>query len=370
MTSFETFGHAVPPFSEVLVDLLRRGLAEIDLGEIDRALGSVPDADRRAIASYLGPEALTTVAEGFDETRRTFVERHVQAGPPVTESEARERYPRVMAALHGALSIPALGRVLDALPPETLASQAIFLGNRGRKVAFSTLPTDAVETILNRTADWVLLAAGKAACDDLHTYTCTLVKQERIGKKMQDRETIQVKYREDPKALYLKWVDGPFKGREVLYNPARLGRGNMRVREAGLLGVLPVTLPADSPVARRGTKHTCTELGLRHMLALIADEYAKAAPRGHIDRVPGGIVRVGGRSLYRLEVKLPRDRAHGYYCQRMVCHIDYVNSLAVRAEIYDFDGELDESYEYLDIAPNAPLVDADFDPANRAYRLR
>lgn len=307
--------------------------------------------------------------EQVDAVAAALGEDVPQDAPSLDDPEVATRFPDLLLAVNQQLSTEQLAEIFDALTPEELASQSFFLGDEGRRRVFTGLDGERMRIILDGTPDWVLLETGKRALTQFPTYSATLHKQERIGRKMQGEEVIELRYRESPRAFFLHWVDGPFKGRKVLYNAAVLGANNIRVREKGLLGLAAVTLPLDSKVARRGTKHLATELGLAHLVQLMEQDYLRAEPQGHIQRVSHGLVTEDGRPAYRLETRLPQDASLGYYCFRVVHTIDYLAGYEFKTEVYDFDDQLDEWYHYRNVNPDAVLSDADFDPKNKALKL-
>lgn len=332
------FGHTVPPFSEVFPALWER----------TRELLSA--AQEEAVAALMGKPV-------------------PEVPPSLEEPSNAARLPDLLLAVNQTLDASQIQALLATLLAEELASQSFFLGNAGRRTVLGGLSDDRLQALLDATPDWVLLETGKRSLEAFSSYTATLVKRERVGGKLQGQETIQLKYREAPRAFYLKWVDGLFKGRQALYNEALLGAGNLRVREHGLLGVAAVTLPVDSRVARRGTNHLATELGLSALLALMEQDYLKAAPRGHIERINHGVQQRDGRRAYQMEMRMPRDPGLGYYAHRALLTLDPVEGYVFHVEIYDHQNQLGEWFHYRDLAPAAPLTDSDFDPKNRAYRL-
>ncbi|RLB58080.1 MAG: hypothetical protein DRI90_17175 [Deltaproteobacteria bacterium] len=364
----ECFGHAVPPFAAVFPKVFRAGLDAMTLAQIDELATALSETDRQCLADFLGPRTAETLA-GLPKDKIDRLATHYQAAGDPDEEAFRAVYPQVAAMTNNVLSVDQLRSVLTALSPEDMASQSFFFGDEGRAVAFSTMKPDRIEATLDHTADWVLLASAKRAIEAIDSYTATLEKQERMGRKMQGVETIAIKVRQQPCALYMKWLAGPHKGRELIYNAPLLGTHKVRVREAGLLGVMPVTIAIDGAAARRGTNHLVTEVGLQPLVQLIETDYQKAAPRGDIQRRNHGIADLDGRQVYRMESILPRDPTLGYFCHRIMHYTDYIRGLEVKIEVYNFDNKLDESHHYRDIDTTAPLTEADFDPQNRANRL-
>jgi len=278
-------------------------------------------------------------------------------------------YPHILAVSENNLTLEQLRQSLALLTPEEMGSQSFYMGEAGRRSFFGLLSQDRIEAALDYAPDWVLLETGRRKLDSMKSYSCVAYKQEMIGGKMQGVEKILFKTRDKPWALYMKWLDGPFKGRELVYNEKILGVGLVRVRESGVLGVIPVTLPVDSDIARRGTNHYITDLGLKFLFRTIEADYRKAAPQNHQRRINHGIVMLDGVRVYKMESVLPRDKSLGYYRYRVIHYIDFMDSLEVKAEMYDWDNVMWESYHYTQIRPNPGFTERDFDPDNPEYDL-
>jgi uncharacterized protein (DUF2267 family) len=363
------YGHEVPAFHDVFPKLFRLGLDLMTTEQVREAVASLPEGQRNALGDFLGEDGIARVAEGLDPEKQDLV-RSSYTKPGTTSAEDFVRaYPDIMVRLHNTLKPEQVKKFAESLGAEEIAAQSLFFGNEGREKVFSGLRDDAIRAVLDRTDDWVFLETGKRALAALPQYGCTLIKQERVGKKLQDPETVLLKYRENPKAIYMKWLAGPFKGRELVYNVAVLGTDKLRVREGGVLGIVPVTIGLDTPVAKRGTNHLVSEVGFRHLLSLIEKDYVKAAPKGHIRRVNHGFETLEGRKTYKVESILPRDEKLGYYCYRMMHWTDYLRGIEVKSEVFNFKDELQEAYYYKDVNGSPGFTDADFDPRNKAYKL-
>lgn len=364
------FGHTIPAFRDVFARILRSGIQEMSLEQIVRAADALTPAQRSAAADWLGVDGMKGVMEGLPEDKRAAVADRWSAGAGITEEAFRKEYPAILTAVLGALPVAQVETTLGKLAAEDLASQSLFLGDDGRRALFSAMPADRARAVLDRTEDWVFLATGKLAAEKIKTLSATLEKQERVGGKLQDQETIELKMRQSPKGVFMRWIAGPFKGRELMYSESQIGAGNIRVREGGLLGVMAVTIAVDSAVAKRGTNHTVLEVGPIHLLHLIEKDYLKAAPHNHIKRINHGFVQLDGRTVYKTESILPKDASLGYYCHRMVHYMDHISGVELKSEIYGFDDKLQESYFYKGLVINPPLTETDFDPKNPACKLK
>lgn len=365
------YGHVIPPFKDVFVKLCALDLSIMSQDQLDKMVGALSEKERGAIGDFLGEDGSKKVNAGLPKDRQAWLNKNFpRSGKAEGESDFQPIYPNVITVINNLLALDQLQKALGSLSSEDLASQSLFLGEDGRRYLFSKISQDKTQAILDRTGDWVFIETGKRKYKSISQYMCTFYKQERVGGKWQDRETILMKYREKPKGIYMKWQAGPYTGRELLYNETILGTGKVRVRESGLLGVIAVTIPIDSELAKRGTNHLCTEVGLKYLLTMIENDFIKGGPKGEIGRKNYGIVDLDGNKVYKMESIMPQDPKKGYYCYRIVHYIDYIRSLEIKAEIYNFKNEIQEIYYYTDIKLNPGLPDQDFDPANPKYGLK
>ncbi|MFH2007091.1 MAG: DUF1571 domain-containing protein [bacterium] len=359
----------VRPFRSLFPRLFRKGVEVMSVAQLAAVAQALPEATRQAVADFLGPEGVAAVAEDLPPDKAELLVSAYPAAGDLDRQPFVDHYPAVMLATNEQLTTEQLTTVLQALGPVDLLSQSLFLGVRGRRHVLGRLRREQVEAILDHSDDWVLLETARDALTSYGQYRCVLEKQERVGGKLQGLERIELKTRQTPRAIYMRWIGGLWKGRQALYNEAVLGPGKVRVRESGLLGVVPITLAVDSALAGRGTNHRITEVGLHHLVALLEQDYVRAQPRGHLERVNHGLVELDGRPVYKIESRLPPDPALGYYCHRVVHYTDYVNAIDVKAEVYDFEDRLKETFHYRELTVDPGLTDHDFDPKNRAYRL-
>ena len=363
-----SFGHQIPPFRDVFPRIFRLNLELMSADQLRALLQALPAPGLQQLAASLRRHGMELVLEGLPKDKQALLRGDLWSGLEEYDDERFVAlYPEIMCLTNTELSAEQLQQVMVQLTQEEVASQNLVLGNEGRRRAFSSMRHDSVEVILNNTDDWVLLETGKRALSQFGQYTATFIKQERVKGKLQQPETIQLKYREQPRAFYMKWVAGPYKGRAVLYNEQLLGPGRIRVREAGLLGIKAVTLGVDSVVAKRGSNHVATELGLKHLVSLMERDYHKGVESGQLVRLNHGIIDLDGSPVFKLESRMPPGQ--GFYCMRMIHYSDFARGFEVKCEMFDFDDRLFESFYYKDLEMTAQLSDVDFDPNNRAYKL-
>lgn len=158
--------------------------------------------------------------------------------PSAPSSPSRDAVP----ALPGTLAVPSTPRNPAEAPAPATAAE-------GR-------PTDGLEQLER------LLDESQRRLNAMNAYQVSMTRQERVNGTLQDPENVLLSIRRDPKAVRLEWVEGPNKGREVIYNEG----GLMHVNMPGTL-VPRVSLPANSPIALKNSRHPISEAGFATLVA-------------------------------------------------------------------------------------------------------
>jgi hypothetical protein len=227
--------------------------------------------------------------------------------------------------------------------PRTQAARKALLQSRARQ---------EVEALLKAVSQDELIALGREAIRELGVYSARLRKQERVRGRLLDAQVSQITVREAPYAVRMEVVEGPKKGRKVLYNE-QLRKGELRVREAGLLGMKALWLDLDSSLARRDTHHPVTDLGFGPILRHLSRDQALAAPLGAHRRQDEGF---DARGRWCLTFVAPPGAENLHALRTRMC-LDLLLGLPVELEAHDAHGLL-ERLELTDVRPNlAPPPD-------------
>jgi hypothetical protein len=210
-----------------------------------------------------------------------------------------------------------------------------------------------------------LLTEAARAYQQVRDYSCTLVKQERVKGRLQEENVIQLKFRQQPFSVYMRWL-GPkgFAGQEVAYVQGK-NNNMMRVRSSGVLGTFGfVSISPRDPRALEHSRHTITEAGLGNLINQTYQDWAALRQAGKA-QVRLGEYRYDNRLCTRVEVI--RERSPQAYCYRGVLYFDKQTHLPIRMEAYDWpraggpaDGELLEAFSYVGLQLNVGLPDATF----------
>ncbi len=210
-----------------------------------------------------------------------------------------------------------------------------------------------------------VLAAAKERIDALSTYQVNITRTERVGGLMQPEEEVVLSIRRNPKAVRLEWAKGPNKGREVIYSTAINDRMMYVNSGNSALPIPRMTIPVDSPLALRNSRHPITEAGfdtiLDNLFKFLEPQTAAVSSDGKL--VYKGIDRPKGldHSCHLVERVTPKGEAW------QVCLDTRTLMPAMVSAIQTSSGELIERYTYRNLKPNPTelaSIDA-FDPDKR-----
>jgi hypothetical protein len=201
-----------------------------------------------------------------------------------------------------------------------------------------------------------LLALGRRALPGLGVYGARLTKQERVRGELLEAQSIQLVARDTPLAARLTYVEGPAKGRRLVYN-AELRKDEMRVREGGLFGFIALWINLDSSLARKDTNHRVSDLGFRALIDLIARDLETVRPQGGFTRLDEGFDE---RGLYCMHFVAPKGAKGLTGDESRIC-VDAALGLPLRTEVYA-GGQLQERYLFERVTPRLTVPPNYFTP--------
>lgn len=246
----------------------------------------------------------------------------------------------------------------------------------GVAVAARALPTWPDRRLEGAEAKRLLLDVLRHAGDrlkEVEGYTAVLRKRERIRGELGPEQTLAIKVRHEPFAIYLKFLT-PQSGKEAVY--AEGLRDNKVIAHGGGLSRLLVprlAVAPDHPLALVDSRHPVTEAGLANLTARLIQyrrmdlDDPKAATV--LDRTTDPL----GQPRYRSVHTHPARHVDRPFA-RVVVMYDPATLFPTSIESYDWPRasaqgplELAESYTYDQIRLDAKLTALDFDPANPHY---
>jgi hypothetical protein len=179
-------------------------------------------------------------------------------------------------------------------------------------------------------------------------YSCTLVKQERLGDKLSDVQEIEFRFREAPRAVYMIWRANADATRRALYKDQsdyvdKQGRKLARVEPAGAVArlfVKDIFMPIHGAEARKVSRRAIDEAGFEAIFDLLTKYNGIAAEHGVLDFAYSGTGTVDGRPTFVFTRNLPYAGPDGPYPDaRMILHMDQQWLLPVAVYSYADPGE-------------------------------
>jgi hypothetical protein len=211
-----------------------------------------------------------------------------------------------------------------------------------------------------------LLDLAEKQYAQIHDYTSTMVSRERVGEALRPQERILLKFQR-PFKVYMRWMEGPSKGREGLYVSGAHESKFLVSEPRGFQRLFTAALePTDRRVMEQ-SRHPVTDIGIGRLLEIVGENSRRAQRNGVLRVVDRGTVDYGGRRVRQLECVLPQDSRAGYYGYRVLLNFDEEYHLPTRVLVYDWDDQLVEDYTYNDLRLNPGLTSQDFDPSNKEY---
>jgi outer membrane lipoprotein-sorting protein len=197
-------------------------------------------------------------------------------------------------------------------------------------------------------------------------YTSTMVSRERVGEALRPQERILLKFQR-PFKVYMRWMEGPSKGREGLYSPAAHDGKFLISEPKGFQRFFTAALePTDHRVMEQ-SRHPVTDIGIGRLLEIVGENARRGSRNGVLRVVDRGTAEYAGRRVRQVECVLPQEPHSGYYGYRVLLNFDEENHLPTRVVVYDWTDQLVEDYTYGDLRLNPGLTSQDFDPSNKEY---
>lgn len=257
---------------------------------------------------------------------------------------------------------PAVGDGGTGVPAPAAAGAAVPVDAGGHRVALRTEESEASPARLAR-RDPVgfleyCLRQYRARYRD---YTCTFLKQERIGGTLGPVQTIDAKYRDEPFSVVLRWAANAPAGDLAIYVEGE-NDGKVLVHPKGLASLLINCVRID-PAGEEAMEHSLfpiTQFGFRRALETLIERNRQAEGRSEPEWGGRVTIQETGRPAFLLIRDLPGSRDGALERTRTWIDVQYL--VPTRIEGYDGNGELDFRYVYTDVRFNQGLTASDFAP--------
>jgi hypothetical protein len=257
----------------------------------------------------------------------------------------------------------------DAVAPTVLSSQSqADKGSSQPTVhpAVSTVPT-TLDIFINMRA---ALATAKLRARELKSYTAILEMQEEVNGNLREMDSIQIKLRQEPFSVYMRWHDN---GQEALFVRGQNGDRLLAKPTNGLAALKRLwRLDPDSRMAKQSCRYPITESGIENLVNRVHAFYAarddwssavncSVSRSSEADRIVTKYClqfRDKSVSPEYLESRLSFDHATGLLID--VQNLGWTDDESPR---------IVEHYAYRAIDQSATLTDSDFDVKNSEYEF-
>jgi len=215
-----------------------------------------------------------------------------------------------------------------------------------------------------------LMGQAEAVISTLSDCTFEYHRQEWKGKQQPQYE-ILVKYRVQPRRVYLKWIGEQNKGQELIWGPD-WNDGDVYVHAGGWLDAVSLSLDPDGGRMMAKSRHSVREAGMDRLVSRLDRQLTRLEKERAEDVkvVDDGVQDVLGQPSRCLDIELPKDKDPDYYAYRVQLCVGEETHLPSRVQVWDFeDGamRLVEDYGYANVRLNVGLDHQDFDPDNPDY---
>ena len=209
---------------------------------------------------------------------------------------------------------------------------------------------------------------------NVQDYSGVFIKREVINGTLVTHQ-MEIKIREEPFSVYMKFLNQPYTGREVLF-VAGANQNRLMVHETGLKSIAgTLSLAPTDQLAMAENRHPITQVGMSQMLEGVIKQWENEGLYGEIEVKYYPEAKLGEHPCRVLESSHPiRRRQFPFHLTRL--YLDGKTLLPVRVEQIDWPARAGEkpiaveTYMYSNVRTNIGLTNADFDRRNPAYQFK
>ena len=212
----------------------------------------------------------------------------------------------------------------------------------------------ALDSLLNH------LSTSCQRLESLDAYQCVLEIQEVVNGRLRDLETVDMKLREMPFSVYMRWRSN---SQEAIYADGA-NNNKMLVHPSGALAAIRRVwkMAPESRLALQSARYTITDIGLLNLSQKVHDFY-KSLPDAHSEIQCGSSSDTRrGAEVTTFTVAFPSADLSPNYSKCLYC-FDAETGYLIHVENYDWSGQVHpvEYYSYYVIsalnAPDASVFD-------------
>ena len=216
-----------------------------------------------------------------------------------------------------------------------------------------------------------LAEQSRASASQLNDYQAIFTKRELVRGQVFASQ-IQMKFRRQPFAVYLHFVNPEHAGREAMFVEGQYDN-KLLAHETGFKSIVgTVAIDPNGQTALAEARHPISLIGIEQMAAGVIEQWKEETAFGEIEVKYYAEAKLGEQPVIVIESIHPVPRRQFPYAITRLW-IDKTTRLPVRVQQYEFPATpgsppvLAEEYTYTNLRPNVGLTDIDFDRRNPAY---
>lgn len=213
-----------------------------------------------------------------------------------------------------------------------------------------------------------LLAEMERIYAAIQDYTSLFRRRERVEGKWKPEETIFLKFQK-PFKFYLRWLDGPHRGREAVYVEGDNDNKVSIHEPRGLARFVTAVLAPDGDRVLKESRFPLSDIGIGRIIELIGKGCREEQNGEALSLVEREREIAQGRECQRLEAYAPPGAKDTYPLSRILLDVDEELGLPTQVVLYDWDNVVVGEYHYSDVRLNPGLQKADFDTSNSSYNF-
>ena len=211
-----------------------------------------------------------------------------------------------------------------------------------------------------------LLENAREAYRSINGYQAIFDKQELREDGSWNKERTFIKFNK-PFTIFLGWMEGNAKGRQVLYSQGDF-EGKMMVRVPGFFNLLPlIRLKPDDPRLAKTEKHSITTAGIGYFLEEFAESFYESKEKNQLKILSLRDEVIEGEKGTLVDV-LYMDSEDGYPRTGVV--FSKSHGLPIEVRLYSDEDHLVESYRYLKLTVDPNRDDDNFKQHSDARMFR
>lgn len=206
---------------------------------------------------------------------------------------------------------------------------------------------------------------------NIDDYSTNFIRKERVKNKLQKQERFFIKFRK-PFDLYMKWLDKPNKGWELIYARGKYNN-KVIVHVTGLANIFLPTLELDptGSIAMMNNRHSIVEFGLGYVIENYYRDVKNSAEKNELTVNYIREENLDGVACWVVETQVP-IKSRNYYCDKAIVYFDKKLIIPIKTIFYKWDAIknkylLIEKYTYKSLSFNNNFTDEDFDRNNKKY---